>query len=126
VLVATQPYPPADKAHHLKERGVDFIWLPPAEDGALDLSVLLDELGQRGLLYLLVEGGANVFSSFIRNGLYDDIVLVTAPIIVGGDGIPSVTSLGLERVSDAVKLRVIKRKAYGSDMALWLRPASQG
>lgn len=126
VLVATQLYPPTDKARRLKERGADFIWLPPAEDGALDLNVLLDELGQRGILYLLVEGGAKVFSSFIRSDLYDDIVMVTAPIIVGGDGIPSVTSLGLERISDAVKLRLVKRKAYGPDMALWLRPTLQG
>ena len=124
VLIATRPYPPTDKAEALQERGAEFIWLPPGRGNQLDLDVLLDELGQRGILYLLVEGGSNVLGSFIRNSLYDEIIVVIAPKIIGGDGVPSVAPLGIEKVDQAVKLTAIKRKVFGPDLAIWLRPES--
>lgn len=130
VLIATRPHPPAPKAKRLEKRGADFIWLPPRSghndwpdtNGDLDLGVLLGELGKRGLLYLLVEGGGGVFSSFILSGLYDEIIMITAPIIIGGNGIPSVASLGIRKVAQSIKLHIIKRKSCGQDLALWLRP----
>jgi len=122
ILIATRPYPPAEKAKHLGARGAELIWLPACENGTLDLGVLLDELGQRGILYLMVEGGSRVLASFINQSLFDEIILVMAPILIGGDGIPSTGALGINKVTQSVKLEVKRRKRYGQDYALWLRP----
>jgi diaminohydroxyphosphoribosylaminopyrimidine deaminase/5-amino-6-(5-phosphoribosylamino)uracil reductase len=122
VIIATRPYPSYEKADQLKRRGADFIWLPPAGDGTLDLDALLEELTQRGILYVLVEGGANVASSFIRCNLVDELVVVSAPLLIGGDGIPSIAPLGVESLAQSVKLTVHKRRAYGPDLATWMRP----
>ncbi|MFH1733693.1 MAG: RibD family protein, partial [bacterium] len=122
VYIATQPYPPQDKAEQLTAKGAEFIWLPPGVKGTLDLDALLTELGQKGIHYLLVEGGGNVLSSFIQRKLCDEIVVVTAPKILGGDGIPCIAPMGITKVANAVQFEVIKREEYGPDLAVWYRP----
>jgi len=121
VYIATQPYPPQKKAEQLTAKGAEFIWLPPGVMGTLDLDALLTELGQKGFHYLLVEGGANVLSSLIQRQLCDELVVVTAPKIIGGDGIPCVAPMGITKVADAIQFEVIKREEYGPDLAVWYR-----
>ncbi len=50
-----------------------------------DLGSVLDELGARGVLQLLVEGGARVAHGFHSAGLVDRYVLYLAPALFGGD-----------------------------------------
>ncbi len=122
VLIATKENPPPEKALILIDKGAELIELPDTEDGSLDTGVLLNELGGRGIHYLLVEGGAGIFKRIIKAGLFDEIIVITAPVLIGGDGIASVPSLGIQKVADAVKLKVYKRKSYGSDLVVWHRP----
>jgi diaminohydroxyphosphoribosylaminopyrimidine deaminase/5-amino-6-(5-phosphoribosylamino)uracil reductase len=58
--------------------------LPALELGG-DLTGVLDELGSRGVLQLLVEGGATVAHAFHAGGLVDRYVLYLAPALFGGD-----------------------------------------
>ena len=59
---------------------------------------LLDELGRRGVLQLLVEGGASVADVFHRAGLVDQYVLYLAPALLGGDdGVPLFAGPGAAR-----------------------------
>ena len=46
---------------------------------------VLDELGAKGVLQVLVEGGARVAHAFHRAGLVDRYVLYLAPALFGGD-----------------------------------------
>jgi diaminohydroxyphosphoribosylaminopyrimidine deaminase/5-amino-6-(5-phosphoribosylamino)uracil reductase len=57
----------------------------PALELGGDLSAVLDQLGQRGVLQLLVEGGAAVAHDFHAAGLVDRYVLYLAPALFGGD-----------------------------------------
>lgn len=50
-----------------------------------DLTEVLNELGRRGHLQLLVEGGANVAGAFHRAGLVDQYYVYIAPALLGGD-----------------------------------------
>ena len=58
--------------------------LPALEMGG-DLGDVLDDLGARGVLQLLVEGGAGVAHTFHAAGLVDRYVLYLAPALFGGD-----------------------------------------
>ena len=49
------------------------------------LAGVLDELGGRGVLQAMVEGGATVAGDFHRAGLVDRYVLYLAPALFGGD-----------------------------------------
>ncbi|MEE9269653.1 MAG: bifunctional diaminohydroxyphosphoribosylaminopyrimidine deaminase/5-amino-6-(5-phosphoribosylamino)uracil reductase RibD [Candidatus Krumholzibacteria bacterium] len=57
------------------------------QDGRLDPRSLLESVGKAGIHSLLVEGGAEVFSSFARRGLWDAMHLFVSPIMFGPDGV---------------------------------------
>ncbi len=64
--------------------GANVLVLPPDENGQVDLRRLLVELGERGVRHVMVEGGAQVISSFLRLGLANYAVITLAPCFVGG------------------------------------------
>lgn len=57
----------------------------PALEMSGDLGRVLDDLGRRGVVQLLVEGGAAVAHHFHAAGLVDRYVLYLAPAFFGGD-----------------------------------------
>ena len=66
-------------------RAPDDARVRPALELSGDLTDVLAELGRRGVLQLLVEGGATVAHDFHAAGLVDRYVLYLAPVIFGGD-----------------------------------------
>jgi diaminohydroxyphosphoribosylaminopyrimidine deaminase/5-amino-6-(5-phosphoribosylamino)uracil reductase len=57
----------------------------PCLERSGDLEVILDELGARQVLQVLVEGGATVAHAFHAAGLVDRYVIYLAPAVLGGD-----------------------------------------
>ena len=54
--------------------------------GRVSLPAALRALFAKGLLSLLVEGGSEVMGSFVRERVFDELVLFRAPLILGGRG----------------------------------------
>ncbi|MFE6922605.1 RibD family protein [Nocardia sp. NPDC057663] len=54
----------------------------------LALSALLDDLGERGIHRLMVEGGTGMHTGFLAADLVDEIRLAIAPILVGDPAAP--------------------------------------
>lgn len=54
----------------------------------IDFGELLDDLGDRGVGRLMVEGGGRVHTAFLAHGLADEIQLAIAPVVVGQPGAP--------------------------------------
>ncbi|HEX5348937.1 MAG TPA: dihydrofolate reductase family protein [Pseudonocardiaceae bacterium] len=54
----------------------------------IDLGVVLDDLAERKVERLMVEGGGTVHTQFLTAGLVDEIQLVIAPFFVGDAGAP--------------------------------------
>lgn len=52
------------------------------------LKKILRDLGKRGVMHVLCEGGGALASSLVRAGLVDEFVLFVAPSLLGGGGIP--------------------------------------
>jgi len=93
--------------------------LPRSADGRIELGPLLDELGRRGVLSVLVEGGANVHASFFAEGLVDKVYAYIAPIVIGGGEAPGpVSGEGVGRLSDAIRLRDIDSARIGDDLLI--------
>jgi len=95
---------------------------------ALELSgepgAVLDELGAKGVLQLLVEGGARVAHSFHAAGLVDRYVLYLAPALFGGDdAVPMFSGPGARRVDDVWRGRLVSVTQLGSDVRVELAPA---
>lgn len=54
----------------------------------VDIAALLDDLGDRRIARLMVEGGGTLHTEFLSRGLADELHLAIAPIIVGQRGAP--------------------------------------
>lgn len=48
-----------------------------------DLHAIVEQLRKEGITSLMVEGGATLLESFIREGLYDEIRIETSPVALG-------------------------------------------
>jgi diaminohydroxyphosphoribosylaminopyrimidine deaminase/5-amino-6-(5-phosphoribosylamino)uracil reductase len=89
----------------------------PALELSGDLSDILSELGRRGVLQLLVEGGARVAHDFHAAGLVDRYVLYLAPLLFGGDdGRPIFAGPGAGTIGDVWKGRLVSIEQLGEDL----------
>lgn len=86
-----------------------------ASDGLLDLSSVLRLLAAQGCNRLMVEAGSRLSGAFLRSGLVDMLAWFHAPLMLGGDGMSAVASLGVDRLSDAVHVTRSGSVAFGAD-----------
>jgi diaminohydroxyphosphoribosylaminopyrimidine deaminase/5-amino-6-(5-phosphoribosylamino)uracil reductase len=99
--------------------------LRPAIELQGDLGEVLDELGRRGVLELLVEGGATVAHAFHREGLVDRYVLYLAPALLGGDdGRPLFAGPGAPSVADLWRGRMHSVTSLEGDLRVDLLPGA--
>jgi diaminohydroxyphosphoribosylaminopyrimidine deaminase/5-amino-6-(5-phosphoribosylamino)uracil reductase len=84
-----------------------------------DLLRILDDLGSRGVLQLLVEGGATVAHAFHTAGLVDRYVLYMAPALFGGDdGAPVFSGPGADTIDALRRVRIVEMRRVGDDLRL--------
>jgi diaminohydroxyphosphoribosylaminopyrimidine deaminase/5-amino-6-(5-phosphoribosylamino)uracil reductase len=91
--------------------------------GGLSLRQLLAALAARGVVHLLVEGGARVHASFLAEGLVDRVAVVVAPRIAGEDGVPLAALRGPARMRDAIALEAVEVVRLGEDVLVTGTPA---
>ena len=90
-------------------------------DGRLE--GLLDDLGARGVLQLMVEGGAGVVGSFHRAGLVDRYVLYVAPALFGGtDARTAIDTATAPTIADIWRGRFDTVERVGDDLRIELIP----
>jgi diaminohydroxyphosphoribosylaminopyrimidine deaminase/5-amino-6-(5-phosphoribosylamino)uracil reductase len=80
--------------------GIEVIEVPDGAEGSLDLPKTLQRLGERGITRLLLEGGSRVAGGFLRAGLIDRIAWFRAPRLIGGDGVPAASAIGVDLLFD--------------------------
>lgn len=75
----------------LAQRGVEFLAADMVGD-RMALPELMEDLSARGMMSLMVEGGAVAARAFLAEGLVDRLALFVGPGTVGANGIASPTS----------------------------------
>jgi diaminohydroxyphosphoribosylaminopyrimidine deaminase / 5-amino-6-(5-phosphoribosylamino)uracil reductase len=80
---------------------------------------LLDDLGRRGVLQLLVEGGPTVAHEFVERRLVDRFVIYLAPIVFGGDdGHPVLRGAGVPTIETVARGRFVSSRFVGEDLCV--------
>ena len=109
-----------EKILALEKRGVRVIPLP-VEDGEQGVPIhkLLTHLGSQKISSLLVEGGARVNASFLKEMAVDKIVSYIAPKLVGGERAPTpIGGFGVQEMDQAVHLTRMTYRQVGEDLCI--------
>ncbi|MEL6259404.1 MAG: RibD family protein [Pseudomonadota bacterium] len=116
----------ADPVHvnALRQSGLRVKLAPGNQPGASDIvdavDNVLSEMGRepvRGQVHrILLEGGGVLAASFLAAGLVDRIEWFRAPIIIGGDGRPSVSGLDLSGLANAPRFKIAATERIGDDV----------
>ncbi len=116
LLVFTTPDAPAASQASLEALGASVVRVD-SQDGRLNLTAVLEELGRRQITGLIVEGGAEVAGSFIERRLVDKVTFFIAPKIIGGrEATPAIGGQGIEHLRDALHLRDVEVIRRGDDL----------
>lgn len=107
---------PADRVDALKALGVEILSFGDASRRER-IDLLLDELGQRRMTNLLVEGGSHLLGSLFKAGAIDEFHAFIAPKLVGGRDAPGpIGDEGIEQMADALTLANPTVEQLGPDL----------
>ncbi len=113
VVVATAN-PESAKVAALETAGVT-LWRCADIGGQVSPERLLDQAAIAGVTSLFLEGGGRLAASFVSASLVDRIEWFRAPILIGGDGLPAISELGLSKMDQASRWRNISAERIGED-----------
>lgn len=105
-----------ERVEQVTQKGAEMLIFPDAP-GQSNLNFVLDELDKRGVAQLLVEGGLTVISSFLREGLADEICVYIAPKILGWQGAVDIAG-PMRELTDAVGLHCVDIKNFDGDVRI--------
>jgi diaminohydroxyphosphoribosylaminopyrimidine deaminase/5-amino-6-(5-phosphoribosylamino)uracil reductase len=97
--------------------GAQIITVDADKEGKVDLKKLLKKLAARGISSVLIEGGAQIITSILRDNLADRLVTVIAPKILG-KGIEAVGDLNIRELNSAKFLSIRKIRRCGEDIII--------
>ncbi|WP_255312319.1 bifunctional diaminohydroxyphosphoribosylaminopyrimidine deaminase/5-amino-6-(5-phosphoribosylamino)uracil reductase RibD [Kiloniella majae] len=106
----------ASRLNAYRNAGVEVCLIDKNEDGYINASTVLKELGSQGITRLLVEGGSHIIGSLFKADLIDRIVWFRASKVIGGDGLGVTTGFGLEELSLAPRFTLSNVASLGDDM----------
>ena len=84
----------------------------------LNLDEILMYLGNMGICSLLVEGGAAIHSSFLKNALVDRVMLFVAPLFAGTAGTGLLRDFPVNGRDQAMMLNNMVYEQYGDDILI--------
>lgn len=121
--VRTDPLPDSQPLRVVLGRAPANARLQPALELCGDVRGVLDELGRRGVLQLLVEGGAAVAKEFHEIGAVDRYVVYLAAGLLGGDdGKAMFAGPGAATMAEMWRGRLVAVRRFGDDVRLDVDP----
>lgn len=88
-------------------------------DKEVNFMQLLKQLEKRKIKKLLVEGGGIINWEFIKQDLFDEIIVTVTPFIIGGKKSVSLAQgTGFSKISKSTKLKLCKIKRQNNELVL--------
>lgn len=110
-----------DRIEALQQTNVELLEVPEKEQH-IDLKVLMEKLGELGIDSILVEGGACLNDSLLREGLVNQLEVYIAPKLFGGKMAKTpIGGEGLANVEEAPVFRIKKIEQICDDIKITYR-----
>jgi len=103
----------------LQRAGSTPIVCNTTRDGKIDLQALMQILAAREINSIMVEGGAQVITSFVNSRLVDQFIVTISPRFVGGLSVINSNGMPLEK---NLELKEVSYRSMGDDLIIWARP----
>lgn len=87
-----------------------------------DWETALDELGQRGVRRLMVEGGGTIHTQLMAADLADELHLAVAPLLVGQADAPKFLGAATYPGGSSARMRLLEARAIGDVVLLRYAP----
>lgn len=115
-LLLHGPDAPRERRSALEGAGAEVVQVP-LSGSRIDVHEALRQVGARGVVRLLVEGGPTVHGALLDAGQADEAAVFVAPRIIGSARAPAFAAgLGAERVADAWRVRSPHIRRLGVDV----------
>lgn len=107
-----------ERIDQLSRSGIEVV-VAPSVDGRVDLKILMEMLGARGVQSILLEGGATLAAEALKSGIVDHVALFVAPKLLGGsDGRSLLSGRGCRFMTDAIRLSDIRLQQFDDDILI--------
>jgi diaminohydroxyphosphoribosylaminopyrimidine deaminase/5-amino-6-(5-phosphoribosylamino)uracil reductase len=119
LLLTNNPDVNAYQAYQAKGVEVQLLATETQEPkaGKLDLQAVVDALATRGCQQIMLESGAGLNASFMRDGLLDNLQVFMAPKFLGDTGLP-LFKQAHEKLADAWQGKFDKVTPVGDDLLI--------
>lgn len=116
VIIATTAKASLKKRENFLKEGIQVV-VCPRRERKIDLKWLFKELAKQEIISILVEGGAHVIGSILKEKLADKMYCYIAPIIIGDQkALTSIVGVDTKKVNQAIALKNIILKKIGRDL----------
>ena len=106
------------KIKQFQNKGVRVI-ICPVKDGHVDLKWLLKALAKEEITSILMEGGAHVIGSALKQKLVDKLYIYVAPKIIGDqDALSSVVGINTVNIGRSIRLKDLTSRNISQDILL--------
>ena len=117
-IIITTEAAPKDKIERLEKKDVRVLVLD-SKNGRVNLKSCLSKLGEMEMMSLLVEGGSEINSSFLDEGLIDKLLLFLSPKLIGDtQAVGIFGGKGVVTLEEAIVLRELRTKRIGEDILI--------
>jgi diaminohydroxyphosphoribosylaminopyrimidine deaminase/5-amino-6-(5-phosphoribosylamino)uracil reductase len=117
-LLVTTRAAPAERVEAFRRAGVEVL-VQDRAGGPVDLRELMQGLGRRGLLSVLIQGGGTVNAAALAAGVVDKVIALVAPCLIGGAQAPApLDGAGFGGFAEPLRLRHVQVEPLGDDVAM--------
>jgi 2,5-diamino-6-(ribosylamino)-4(3H)-pyrimidinone 5'-phosphate reductase len=86
---------------------------------SVNIKSLLEKLSEKNIKSILVEGGGTVNWEFIKQNLFDEMIVTVSPYLIGGNNAVSlVQGIGFDKISKSPNLRLKSVKRLKNHLVL--------
>ncbi|WP_034552724.1 bifunctional diaminohydroxyphosphoribosylaminopyrimidine deaminase/5-amino-6-(5-phosphoribosylamino)uracil reductase RibD [Carnobacterium funditum] len=115
-IIATTKRASREKLKTLKKMGIEVI-VTKEQFGRVNLRELMRRLGARGIDSILLEGGATLNFSALKEGIVDKVQVYISPKIIGGKNAKTaVEGEGVLSLKSAFQIKRLKTVMVGEDL----------
>jgi len=120
IVTALESKEKPKKIASLKKLGIKVIFVATGKDGQLSLPAVLKALGKENIMSVLVEGGQEIFSAFIREKLTDEMRIFISPKLLG-KCLCAFSDVGVTLLEKSQRWEIRRVERFDEDVLLELR-----